>query len=91
VSARYLECRDRHRRGDTQPDNTLIVKAEFRGENMMDLIKPIRIAFGAVALLWGGISFASQTIASEQAAWAALRQGAHVHEGGQRFHECGHC
>lgn len=44
---------------------------------MMALIKRLRIAIG-FALLWGGISFASQAIASEQAAWAALRQGAIV-------------
>ena len=44
----------------------------------MDLIKRLRIAIGSLALLWGGISFASQAIASEQAAWAALRQGAIV-------------
>ncbi len=45
---------------------------------MMALIKRLRIAIGSLALLWGGISLASQAIASEQAAWAALRQGAIV-------------
>lgn len=44
----------------------------------MALIKRLRIAIGSLALLWGGISLASQAIASEQAAWAALRQGAIV-------------
>ena len=45
---------------------------------MTKLITRLHIAVAALALLCGGTSFTSRAIASEQAAWAALREGAIV-------------
>ena len=45
---------------------------------MTDLITRLHLAVAALALLCVGTSFTSRAIASEQAAWAALREGAIV-------------